>query len=132
MLASAGPRQKEARAPQLRAELDDVLSRVARLDDEARFRVSLHLADYARQTRETFGAFETIPAETKVAIAQQLAGFAREAFERDKEQSYAYFILSALYESVGLPGEEAEAVKTACAEYVLAAVQAERSLGREA
>jgi hypothetical protein len=127
MLASIGPRSKEARAQQLRLELEDVLKRLPGPDDEAGLSVLLPLADYARYTRDTFGPFETIATETKSEIARQLLAQARESFERDRGQGYAYFILSALYESAGLPGEDADFVKASCARHVLTALEAKRS-----
>jgi hypothetical protein len=129
MLASFGPRSKEARAHELRLELEDVLKRLPRLDDEAGLALSHHLAETAREARETYGPFETIAAETKVEIARRLILQAKERFDQDPAQAYACFILSALYEADGLPGEDAAFVKTTCAEYVLAAIAEAR--GRE-
>lgn len=131
MLASFGPRSREARAQQLRFEVEDVLRRLPRLDDDVQISMALNLADYARDARETFGPFEAIAAETKTEIARQLFARARERFELDMGQGYAYFILSALYESAGLPGEDADFVKTTCAEHVLIAIETERSRVRD-
>lgn len=131
MLASFGPRSREARAQELRFEIEDVLKRLPRLDDEVQISVVLNLAHYARDARETFGPFEAIAPETKTEIARQLFAHARERFELDIAQGYAYFILSALYESAGLPGEDADFVKAICAEHVLVAIEAERSRTRD-
>ena len=130
MLASFGPRSREARAQQLRLELEDVLTRLPRLDDEVNLSVSRHLATFARLARETYGPFEAIAADTKIEIARRLVSQARERFDIDRAEGYAYFLLSALYESAGLPAEDgadAAFVKTVCAEYVLAAIGKERS-----
>jgi len=130
MLASFGPRSREARAQQLRLELEDVLKRLPRLNEEVNLSVSHHLANFARQARETYGPFETIAADTKIEIARRLVSQARERFDLDQAQGYAYFLLSALYESAGLPVDDSEDtafVKTTCAAYVLAAIEDERS-----
>jgi hypothetical protein len=117
---------REARASRLRSKLEEIAGHLAALDDASKLQMSLYLSATARHAREEFGPLDNLSADEKVDIAKKLRLLGKEISHRNIGQRHAYFILSALYESQTLLGENATFVRTMCDEYILAALEVEK------
>jgi hypothetical protein len=127
MFSGIRQRWREARGSELRAEIEDTNRHLRGLGAEVNFMMALQLASLAREARSQFGPLENISADGKLKIGKEFRQVARKTFDLNMAHGYAYFIIAALYESLGLPGEDAQFAQSICAEYVVTSLEVERN-----
>jgi hypothetical protein len=123
MFSGIRERWREARASELRKEVEDSFQRLRAAGNEANLRFATHAADILQRLESQFGRLDRVSSDAKLKIAKELRGQARASFDQDQGQAYALFFISADLDAQTLPGSDAVFVKAMCASLLDAAMK---------
>jgi hypothetical protein len=121
----------EARGNVLRKEFEDSMLRLPALGDEVNLRASLTMADGFHKLAQRFGSLSNVSNDGKKKIAAQLKEEAKQSFDFDMGRGYGLALLSMLFESEALPGEDAEYVSRMALQMLQAALQVYEDVSKE-
>jgi len=118
----------EARAENLRQEVEDIVFRLQSFDEEMNFKISQYLLNTYNLVIQDYGSLDNVTNDGKKQISKQVKKLAKKVLDFNMAEGYGAFLCSAYIESQALPGQNAKIIESLVGNLIIAANEIDNNI----